>query len=226
MAGLGSRLHTPPMTKSVAEHFDQWAPRYDAEIRRQVPRYDEIHDTLVSLLAVRPPRRVLDLGTGTGTTALRVLDAFPKAHVVAVDVSEQMLGQAADRLAAYGDRFEAHRSDIADPELDGHYDAIVSVLAVHHLWADEKRHLFAHLWEHTAPGGIVILADAFRHASDLLRQLYAYPRPEDPHEAEHDHPDTTAEHLQWLIAAGFASVDVVWKYEDVGVLVAWKADRR
>jgi tRNA (cmo5U34)-methyltransferase len=214
------------MAKTVAEHFDQWASRYDAEIRRQVPRYDEIHDTLVSLLAVRPPRRVLDLGTGTGTTAFRVLYAFPEARVVAVDVSEQMLGQAAERLAAYGERFEGHRSDIADPELGGHYDAIISVLAVHHLWADEKRHLFAHLWEHTAPGGIVILADVFRHASDLLRQLYDYPRPEDPHEAEHDHPDTTAEHLQWLIAAGFASVDVVWKYEDVGVLVAWKADRR
>jgi tRNA (cmo5U34)-methyltransferase len=214
------------MTKSVAEHFDEWAPHYDAEIRRQVPRYDEIHDTVVSLLAVRPPRRVLELGTGTGTTALRVLDAFPEAEVVAVDVSEQMLEQATQRLAAYGIRFQPHRSDIVDPELDGQYDAIVSVLAVHHLWADEKRHLFAHLWEHTAPGGIVILADAFRHASDLLRQLYDYPRPQDPHEAEHDHPDTTAEHLQWLSAAGFASVDVVWKYEDVGVLVAWKADRK
>jgi hypothetical protein len=28
-----------------------------------------------------------------------------------------------------------------------------------------------------------------------------------------------------LTAAGFAAVDVAWKYEDVGVLVAWKADR-
>jgi tRNA (cmo5U34)-methyltransferase len=214
------------MAKSVAEHFDEWAPRYDAEIRRQVPRYDEIHDSLISLLGLRAPRRVVDLGTGTGTTALRILDAFPDAFVVGVDVSAQMLDVASQRLAGFGDRFEPHESNIAHPDLVGEYDAIVSVLAVHHLWADEKRHLFAHLWEHTAPGGIVILADVFRHASDLLRQVYDYPRPEDPHEAEHDHPDTTAEHLQWLMAAGFASVDVAWKYEDVGVLVAWKADRR
>jgi hypothetical protein len=45
------------------------------------------------------------------------------------------------------------------------------------------------------------------------------------YEAEHDHPDTTAEHLAWLVAAGFAAVDVVWKYDDVGVLVAWRAER-
>jgi cyclopropane fatty-acyl-phospholipid synthase-like methyltransferase len=213
------------MARTVAEHFDSWAPRYDAEIRQQVPRYDEIHDTLVSLLGMRPPGRVLDLGTGTGTTALRILEAFPGTCVVGVDVSEEMLHRASERLSAHADRFEVQRSDIADPELRGGFDAIVSVLAVHHLWGDEKRHLFTRLWEHTAPGGVLIVADVFRHASDLLRQLYDYPRPEDPHEAEHDHPDTTAEHLQWLVAAGFASVDVVWKYEDVGVLVAWKADR-
>jgi len=214
------------MVTTVADHFDQWAPRYDAEIRRQVPRYDEIHDSLVSLLSLRPPRQVLDLGVGTGYTTLRILDAFPEAQVTGIDVSEEMLGQAAQRLARYAGRFGLQRADIADPHVAGSFDAIVSVLAVHHLWPEEKRHLFGHLWERTSPGGILILADAFRHASDLLRQLYDAPRPADPHEAEHDHPDTAAEHLQWLIAAGFASVDVAWKYEDVGVLVAWKADRR
>jgi tRNA (cmo5U34)-methyltransferase len=211
---------------SVAEHFDEWAPRYDAEIRRQVPRYDEIQDTIISLLKMHPPHRVLDLGLGTGTTALRLLEAFPAVKVVGVDVSPEMLARARQRLARHRARVQLRRADIANPELDGAYDAIVSVLAVHHLWADEKRHLFSQLWEHLTPGGILLVADAFRHASDLLAEIYQHERPEDPHEAEHDHPDTTAEHLHWMIAAGFAGVDVVWKYEDVGVLVAWKADRR
>jgi tRNA (cmo5U34)-methyltransferase len=214
------------LSRTISQHFDDWAPRYDAEIRRQVPRYDEMHDSLVALLGLRPPERVVDLGTGTGTTALRILEAFPAAQLTGVDVSSEMLERASQRLAGHAGRVKLLRSDIAEPALDGAYDAIVSVLAVHHLWPDEKRHLFAHLWEHTVPGGIFILADAFRHASDLLRQLYDVPRPEDPHEAEHDRPDTTAEQLQWLVTAGFASVDVAWKYEDVGVLVAWRADRR
>jgi len=211
--------------RSVAAHFDDWAARYDAEIRSQVPRYDEIQDTVVSLLSLRPPHRILDLGTGTGVTALRLLEALPAARVVGLDVSGEMLARARQRLRHHRARAELRQSNIATPELDGLYDAITSVLAVHHLWADEKRHLFSHLWEHLAPGGILIVADAFRHASDRLLELYDYPRPEDPHEVEHDHLDTTADHLAWLIAAGSAAVDVAWKYEDVGVLVALKADR-
>jgi tRNA (cmo5U34)-methyltransferase len=214
-----------PAPRSVGEHFDEWASRYDAEIRQQVPRYDEIQDTVINLLSLRPPRRVLDLGVGTGTTALRVLQALPEARVVGLDVSHEMLSRAEQRLREHGARVELRTSDIAHPALEGEYDAIVSVLAVHHLWADQKRHLFSRLWEHLAPGGVMVVADAFRHASDRLMELYDYPRPEDPHEAEHDHLDTTADQLTWLTAAGFASVDVAWKYEDVGVLVAWKADR-
>lgn len=214
------------MARSVAEHFDEWAARYDADIRVQVPRYDEIQDTVVSLLSLRPPHRVLDLGAGTGVTALRILDALPEARVVGLDVSQEMLGRARQRLRAHRRRVTLRPANISAPEIDGLYDAIVSVLAIHHLWADEKRHLFSRLWEHLAPGGILVVADAFRHASDRLLELYDYPRPEDAHEAEHDHLDTAADHLDWLQAAGFAAVDVAWKYEDVGVLVAWKADRR
>ncbi len=213
-------------SRTVAEHFDAWAARYDAEIHTQVPRYEEIQETVVSLLQLRPPHRVLDLGVGTGVTALRLLEALPEARVVGLDVSQEMLGRARQRLKAHRRRVQLRPANIAAPEIDGLYDAIVSVLAVHHLWADEKRHLFSRLWEHLAPGGVLVVADAFRHASDRLLELYDYPRPEDPHEAEHDHLDTAADHLSWLIAAGFASVDVAWKYEDVGVIVAWKADRR
>ena len=211
--------------KTVGDHFDEWASRYDAEIREQVPRYDEIHDTVVSLLSLRPPHRVLDLGVGTGFTALRILEALPGASVVGLDVSHEMLERSKQRLRAHRGRVQLRPADIANPDVDGLYDAIVSVLAVHHLWADEKRHLFSRLWEHLTPGGILIVADAFQHASVRLLELYDYPRPTDPHEAEHDHLDTTADHLAWLNSAGFASMDVAWKYEDVGVLVAWKADR-
>ena len=120
---------------------------------------------------------------------------------------------------------ELRVSDIARPELDATYDAIVSILAVHHLYADEKRHLFSRIWEHIEPGGVFLLADYFRPAMDRLSELYQLPDQPDPHEAEHDHPDTAAEHLSWLTAAGFAAVDVVWKYDDVGVLVAWREER-
>lgn len=212
-------------TKTVGEHFDEWAPRYDAQIREMVPRYEEIHDTLLALLALRPPHRFLDLGAGTGYTLRRVLEAFPATTAVGLDVSAEMLARGRQRLEGLEDRVELRQTDLVSPEIHGAYDAIVSILAVHHLYADEKRHLFSRIWEHIEPGGVFMLADYFRPARNRLSELYHLPADPDPHEVEHDHPDTAADHLAWLIAAGFAAVDVVWKYDDVGVLVAWRDER-
>lgn len=212
-----------PPDASASEHFDEWAPRYDAEIRRHVPRYDDLHDTVVSILSLRPPRRVLDLGSGTGTTALRVLEAFPDAHVTGIDVSAEMLGRAAQRLAGHEGKFVLERSDIAAPELSGEYDAIVSVLTVHHLWPAEKRALFERLRAHVAPGGTFVLADVFRPTHDLLGELQGMPRPAPP-EDDPDRPDTAGEQLAWLAAAGFTAADVAWKDEQVGVLVARRGE--
>ena len=210
--------------KSVGAHFDDWAPSYDAQIREMVPGYEQIHETLLALLALRPPGRFLDLGAGTGYTLRRVLDAFPEVTAVGLDVSGEMLDRGRQRLADLEARVELRSSDIAEPVIDGKYDAIVSVLAIHHLFLDEKRHLLSRAWEHTQLGGIFVIADYFRPALDRLSELYELPDEPDPHEVEHDHPDTAAEHLTWLTAAGFAAVDVVWKTDDVGVLVAWRAE--
>ena len=224
---LGTDFKAAFMTdlRTAAQHFDDWAPRYDAQIREMVPRYEEIHDTIVALLSLRPPRRILDLGAGTGYTIRRILDAFGGATATGLDVSPEMLHRAGERLASYGERAELRRSDIAEPEITGAFDAIVSILAVHHLFPDQKRHLLSRIWEHIEPGGIFVLADYFRPAMDRLSELYDLPDEPDAHEVEHDHPDTAAEHLAWLTAAGFAAVDVVWKYDDVGVIVAWRAEQ-
>lgn len=211
--------------RSVGEHFDEWAPSYDAQIRGMVPHYEEIHETLLALLALRPPRRMLDLGAGTGYTLRRVVEAFPELRATGLDVSGEMLERARQRLDHLAHRVELRQADIAAPEIDGSFDAIISILAVHHLFADEKRHLFSRIWEHIEPGGIFLLADYFRPAMDRLSELYDLPSEPDPHEVEHDHPDTAAEHLSWLTAAGFAAVDIVWKSDDVGLIVAWRAER-
>jgi tRNA (cmo5U34)-methyltransferase len=157
--------------RTVGEHFDDWAARYDAEIRAMVPRYDEIHETLLALLELRPPTRLLDLGAGTGYTLRRVLETFPGAHAIGLDVSTEMLGRARERLAEVSHRVEIRSGDIASPQIDGSFDAIVSILAVHHLYPDEKRHLFSRIWEHIEPGGVFLLADYFRPAMDRLSEL-------------------------------------------------------
>ena len=58
---------------------------------------------------------------------------------------------------------------------------------------------------------------------DQLRELGGPPRPA-PAKDDPDRPDTAAEQLAWLAAAGFAAVDIAWKDEQVGVLVARRGE--
>lgn len=48
---------------------------------------------------------------------------------------------------------------LEDPLPEGPFDLVVSVLAVHHLEADEKRDLFRRVRRALAPGGRFVLAD-------------------------------------------------------------------
>ena len=62
-----------------------------------------VTEAALAAAAPKPGESVLDLGCGTGTTILRLADAVgPSGHVLGVDISEQQLGLARQRVAAAG----------------------------------------------------------------------------------------------------------------------------
>jgi ubiquinone/menaquinone biosynthesis C-methylase UbiE len=70
--------------------FDAIAPRWET-----MRKPDSLAPFETALAAVEPPpKRVLDLGTGTGAAALRVAGFFPDAEVVGADLSERMVAEA------------------------------------------------------------------------------------------------------------------------------------
>ena len=75
---------------STRAQFDRLAPSWDA-LRRP-----EAFAALEAALDALPdaPRRVLDLGTGTGLAAFIAARRFPEAEVVGVDLAEAMVAQA------------------------------------------------------------------------------------------------------------------------------------
>jgi tRNA (cmo5U34)-methyltransferase len=153
--------------------------------------------------------RLLDLGTGTGETLAAVLARHPGAGALALDKHAGMLEAARRRFA--GQRVEFREAQLTEPLPPGPFDLVVSALAVHHLWAAEKAALFARIAEALAPGGRFVLGDVVV--------------PEDPANAvtpltsDHDRPDTAADQLNWLAAAGFEAT-VVWRPGDLVVLCA------
>ena len=191
-------------------HFDP--DSYATMIREDIPVYDALQDAAAaaSLGGAMAVRRILDLGTGTGETALRLLAAHPGAALTGVDTSAAMLEVARRRLDGAAVELRAGRLEEGLP--DGPFELVVSALCVHHLDGAGKRDLFARVRAVLAAGGRFVLADVIV--------------PEDPADATtaltegYDRPDTVADQLEWLACAGFANACVTWSSGDLAVMVA------
>jgi ubiquinone/menaquinone biosynthesis C-methylase UbiE len=132
--------------------FDAWSRVYDAPLVQRLT-YRPVHDAVVAELVARRPRRVLDVGCGTGLLTARLRDAFPAAHVVGVDFSAGMLAQAAARSpGAPWVRADALRLPVAS----GRVDAIVSTEAFH--WFPDQAAALAEMRRVLVPGGAVLVA--------------------------------------------------------------------
>ena len=80
--------------------WDDMADMYVREIDR---RFAPIIDHLERRAGLQPSQRILDLGTGTGSVALRCAPRVaPDGHVIGVDVSSEMLTLARGRASRAG----------------------------------------------------------------------------------------------------------------------------
>jgi ubiquinone/menaquinone biosynthesis C-methylase UbiE len=112
------RLFRPIMRR----YFGKLAPQWGA--LRSSDAFEPLGAALSSL--EEPPRRVLDLGTGTGQAAFVVATRFPEAEVVGADVAPEMIAEA--RSSTPPDVAARVRFDVADasrlPYEDGSFDVV------------------------------------------------------------------------------------------------------
>ena len=126
--------------------FDRLAPVWD---RRRGP--ESLPPLEAALERVEAPRRVLDLGTGTGLGARAIAKRFPDADVVGVDLSPGMVEEARRLLEpelAGRVRYEAADASRLRFE-DGRFDLVVLLNMIP---------FFEELARITAPGGTLVLA--------------------------------------------------------------------
>jgi tRNA threonylcarbamoyl adenosine modification protein (Sua5/YciO/YrdC/YwlC family) len=186
-------------------HFDPGT--YEEMIHTEIPAYEEFQE-VTARAGGSGVRRILELGTGTGETARRLLARHPEATLVGVDESEAMLSAARARLPA--ERVSLRLGRLQDPLPEGEFDLVASALCVHHLDPVAKRELFARVRERLIPGGRFVLADVVMPLDPADRVIDLTPG--------FDMPDTAADQLVWLREAGFELVDT-WTRQDLAVLV-------
>lgn len=146
--------------------FERAAPAYDATAvlqqevgRRMLERLDFMRIA---------PRRILDLGCGTGRASDALLKAYPKAELVALDFAEGMLQRARHR----GRWLRRPRCLCADldalPLADGSVDLVFTNAAMQ--WSADPHSAFADMVRVLRPGGLLIFSS---FGPDTLKELRA-----------------------------------------------------
>ncbi len=190
-----------------------WDPEtYLKNMLEEVPAYPDLQEQTQAAAKDVSAKTILELGTGTGETATRIVAAHPDARLTAIDSSEEMLARARSVVP----QADLRLARLEDPLPDGPFDLVVSALAVHHLDGPGKRDLFRRVAGVLTPGGTFVLADVVvpEQEEDVVT----------PIDGVYDRPDRLDHQLAWLRAAGLTA-ETVWSYKDLAVIRATRPQR-
>lgn len=203
------------MLEKMGDFFDARIEGYEAHQLSTIDHAAEFYPFTAGLLPQAPGTEVLDLGCGTGLELGYYFELVPTARVTGVDLAPGMLKELRRKFPdrsltlILGSYFDV-------PFGTNAFDAAVSVESLHHFTKEEKIPLYLKLRKALKPGGFFVLTDYFApsEAEERSRQaeLLRLKREQHAEENEFYHYDTplTVEHeREALLAAGFASVEVL-----------------
>jgi SAM-dependent methyltransferase len=158
----------------VTAQFLERAADYHASYAN-VEYFRLLIDVTLARLAMPPaPRAILDIGSGSGNSVIPLLDRFPDAFVVAVDLSPQLLAILRDHLEREPRYRGRHALVCMDASRDLYrpqaFDLAVGAAILHHVI--EPQRVLQACASALAPGGTAIFFEPFEAGHDLLLLAY------------------------------------------------------
>lgn len=169
--------------KSSVEEIRQ---RFDAEVAvysnletGQVATVDAVLslNLVAEAAAVTTPhaKELLDVGCGGGNYTLKLLQRLPNLNVTLVDLSQQMLDCAINRIQPQtSGTVEAIHSDMRDLDLgQQRFDIIVASAVLHHLRTDDEwRSVFQKFYAALKPQGSIWIFDLIESPLPQIQAIH------------------------------------------------------
>jgi trans-aconitate 2-methyltransferase len=170
---------------------------------------------LLNRVSLDAPRRVVDLGCGSGAVTLLLAARWPQAAILALDSSAEMLARARARSSS----IEWRQVDLAAWRAAEPVDLVFSNAALH--WLVDHVTLLPRLADAVAPGGVlaVQMPSNFAAPSHVLMHALALEAPYRPHleSVLRQTPVLEAQAYHALLAPRFGRIDL-WSTEYLQVL--------
>ena len=114
---------------SIESQFNLIAEEYDGNRRKFIPCFDEFYKGTTEFIAfnIEAPKRILDLGAGTGLLTYFWYRQFPESEYVLVDIADEMLNVARKRFESIKN-ISFKMENYIDKLPDGSFDMVISAL--------------------------------------------------------------------------------------------------
>jgi SAM-dependent methyltransferase len=216
----------------AAAHLGIKPGEYDKTIATLIPHYFDLIGAAAAAVdaAARMAPAVVDLGTGSGALAQRILRVRPKARLIGIDADGSMLATATRRLRGRIQVIEEDFERIRIPRCD----VISASFALHHVPTGRRKGaLYKRCFGALRHGGMFVSADCYLAGSaqmrvrnreawlEHLQRSYTRRKAEGFLKtwAKEDVYFTLDREIELLKDAGFA-VEVTWRQDSFAVLVA------
>ena len=171
------------------------------------PNESLVRQALIDNIKVQP-RRILDLGCGTGSTTLILKQAFPQAEVIGLDLSPYMLVRASHKAESAGLDIHWRHGNAEKTGLpDASFDLVTASLLFHETPTAVSQTILRECFRLLVTGGQVLILDGNQNTLrqlDWLNNVF-----EEPYIRQYTAGSVDA----WMGAAGFEAVqtqDVWW----------------
>lgn len=222
---------------NIREQFNFVAQEYDANRKKFIPCFNDYYENTTKFIIsnIEKPRRVMDLGAGTGLLSYFWYQQFSSAEYVLVDIADEMLNVARKRFASI-DRISYQVFDYSIGLPHGEFDVIISALSIHHLENEDKQKLFAQIYDNLPSGGLFVNYDQFCAGQDEMNEWFnSYWESQlaksglTEHDIELwrerrklDKECSVEEEIEMLYKSKFKTIKCVYSYQKFSVIVAIK----
>lgn len=120
------------------------------------------------------PKRILDMGCGTGMSSHPLAEAWPDAEIQAIDIAEPMLRYAHGRSEAMGVPVHYTLANAGHtPFEDESFDLVVSTIMLHEIPQKLSRQVIAESHRLLRPGGVMVHNDLVGWPTDPFQEFMA-----------------------------------------------------
>jgi tRNA (cmo5U34)-methyltransferase len=206
--------------------------------------YDEVHTShidggleskkVIANLLPAATKNLLDFGIGTGLELKAIFNRFPEIHITGMDIAENMLDCLKEKYKMEYDRGQIkllHMSYLDYDYNSQDYDAVISVMTLHHYTHEVKTEIYRNIHRVLKDGGVYIesdymiselenedpqaLEDEFFQNLKTLREEQGLDEKFGYH---YDTPCTVPNQIKMLYEAGFSKVEITHRFGNTIVL--------